>query len=308
MPDLLDPVFLNSLLRFVTPILFAALGGLWCQRVGVFNIALEGQLLAGAFAAVAGSYYLHSALAGVISAAFAGALFGALFALLVVRFRADAIITALALNLFSAGLSVFLLRSLFGVRGAFRDPGIVGLEPVGLPLIDDLPIAGPVLGPLLSGHSILVYLALAAVVLSHLLLFYHRWGLRVRAVGEQPAAANALGVGADRVRYSVITGAGMLCALGGAQLALGNVTLFVENMSAGRGWIAVVAVMLGQAYPLAVAAACGLFGSVDSLSFRLQGLGLVSQLSDALPYIITLTSLIIIAVYRKCTTTRRIKS
>lgn len=304
MPDLLDPVFLNSLLRFVTPILFAALGGLWCQRVGVFNIALEGQLLAGAFAAVAGSYYLHSALAGVISAAFAGALFGALFALLVVRFRADAIITALALNLFSAGLSVFLLRSLFGVRGAFRDPRIVGLEQVRLPLIDDLPIVGP----LLSGHSILVYLALAAVVLSHLLLFYHRWGLRVRAVGEQPAAANALGVRADRVRYSVITGAGMLCALGGAQLALGNVTLFVENMSAGRGWIAVVAVMLGQAYPLAVAAACGLFGSVDSLSFRLQGLGLVSQLSDALPYIITLTSLIIIAVYRKCTITRRIKS
>jgi simple sugar transport system permease protein len=263
---------------------------------------LEGLLLLGAFAAVAGSYYMQSALAGVITAMLAGALGAGLYALLVVRWRGDEIIVALALNLLIAGLTVFLPRSLFAVHGVLRDPRIAGLERIDLPLLSRL----PVLGPLLSGHTALDYLALLLVILSHLLLFYHRWGLRVRAVGEQPAAAMAAGVNAGRVRCGVIVLSGMLCALGGAQLALGNVTLFVENMSAGRGWIAVVAVMLGQAYPLAVFSACVLFGAVDSLSFRLQGLGLVSQLTDALPYGITLISLIIIAGYRKYTSKRKV--
>lgn len=295
MPDWLDAAFLNSILRFVTPILLAALGGMWCQRVGVFNIALEGLLLLGAFAAVAGSYIAESAVIGVFAAMLAGALGAGIFALFVVRLRADAIVIALALNLLMLGLTAFLLRSWFQVKGVLRDARIVGLDTIELSWLD----AVPLLKSLLSGHTALTYLALLLVVLSHGLMFYHRWGLRIRGVGERPQAALTQGVNASRIRAVVIIISGMLCALGGAQLALGNVTLFVENMSAGRGWIAVVAVMLGQAHAFGVFLASLLFGFVDSLSFRLQGLGLVTQLTEALPYLITLASLIVIAIQRR---------
>ena len=298
-----DPIFLNSILRFVTPILLAALGGLWCQRVGVFNIALEGLILVGAFAAVVGSYYAQSAFVGILTAMFAGALCAGIFAVLVVRLRADEIVVALALNLLIAGLTVFLLRSLFQVKGVLRDPRIVGLDTIKLPWLEDVSI----IGPFLSGHTSLTYLALLLVMISHWVMFYHRWGLRVRGVGEKPQAAQTLGVSATKTRGTVIIISGMLCALGGAQLALGNVTLFVENMSAGRGWIAVVAVMLGQAHAFAVFLASLLFGFVDSLSFRLQGLGLVAQLTEALPYLMTLVSLIIIALRRKFKSLRQNK-
>ncbi|MEE8139042.1 MAG: ABC transporter permease, partial [Thermoanaerobaculia bacterium] len=180
-----------------------------------------------------------------------------------------------------------LLRTLFGVRGAFRDPALVGLKTHALPGVAGL----PVLGPLLSGHTLLVYLALLLVVVVHFLLFRSIVGLRLRGVGEHPEAALTLGVRVDALRYLALVVSGGLCGLAGAQLSLGNVTLFVENMSAGRGWMAVVAVMLGRAHPLGVLAASLLFGFSDSLGFRLQGLDLPSQLTEALPNVVTLASL-----------------
>lgn len=294
MTDLLnpfDPALLNSIFRFVTPILLAALGGLICDRAGVFNIALEGMLLVGAFGAVIGSFYAENALAGVLTAMVAGVAIAFIFALLTVTFRADMIVVGIALNLFVSGTTIFLLRTMLGGRGAFQDPRIQGLEAIELPLVGHIPF----LGPLVSGHTWVVYLAWLLVIVLHLLLFRHAIGLRLRGVGERPEAAAALGVAVSRLRYGVILISGMLCGLGGAQLALGNVTLFVEEMSAGRGWIAVVAVMLGQAHPLGVFAASLLFGFVDSLSFRIQGLGLPAQFTDMLPYVVTLLSLFVIA-------------
>lgn len=291
----LDPTLLNSIFRFVTPILLAALGGLLCDRVGVFNIALEGMLLTGAFTAVVGSYYFESSLAGVLAAMLGGAAVGLIFALLTVTFRADMIVVGIAINLFASGTTIFLLRSLFGVKGAFQDPRIQGLAKIDIPVIDEM----PVLGPLISDHTWLVYLSWLLVIGLNILLFRHALGLRLRGVGERPQAAATLGIDVPRLRYGVILVSGLLCGLGGAQLALGNVTLFVEDMSAGRGWIAVVAVMLGQAHPLGVFAASTLFGFVDSLSFRIQGLGLPSQFTEMLPYVVTLLSLIAIAFQRQ---------
>ena len=189
--------------------------------------------------------------------------------------------------LLASGLTVYLLRSIFGVKGAFQDPALVGLPSHRLPLLDGMPL----LGPLFSGHSSVVYLALALTVALHLVLFRHVAGLRLRGVGEHAEAAMTLGVSVDRVRWTALLAAGGLCGLAGAQLSLGNVTLFVENMSAGRGWIAVVAVMFGRAHPFGVLAACLLFGLTESLGFRLQGLRLPSQLTESLPYLVTLGSL-----------------
>lgn len=290
---LFDASLLQSTLRFVAPILLAALGGLICERAGVFNIALEGLMLTGAFAAVAGSYYGGS-LTGVATAAGAGAAMAGVIALFAVRLRGDEIVVGIAVNLLAAGLTVFLLRALFGVKGAFQDPRIEGLAKIRWPLIDGLPIVGD----LLSGHSWLAYLSLVLVALVWLVLFHHPLGLQLRGVGEHPQAAATLGVDAGAVRAGALLASGVLCGLAGAQLALGNVTLFVEGMSAGRGWIAVVAVMLGRAHPAGVALACLAFGFTDSLGFRLQGREIPSQLTSTLPYAVTLAGLAFIASRR----------
>jgi len=296
---LFDASLLNSAFRFVTPILLAALGGALCQRVGVFNIALEGLMLTGAFAAVAGSYLFTNAGLGVLTAVLASALLAAVFALFTVTLGSDEIVAGIAINLLAAGLTVFLLRTLFGVKGAFQDPRIVGLAKLDLPAIEKV----PVLGPLLSGHTWIVYLSLLLVVVIQFLLFRHRLGLRMRGVGENPEAALSLGVRVQAIRFGTLVVSGALCGLAGAQLSLGNVTLFVENMSAGRGWMAVVAVMLGRAHPLGVLGASFLFGFTDSLGFRLQGLRLPSQFTEMLPYLVTLLSLFLFAAYRQRTST-----
>jgi ABC-type uncharacterized transport system permease subunit len=292
---LFDATLLNSTFRFVTPILLAALGGALCQQVGIFNIALEGLMLSGAFAAVAGSYFFHSAGLGVLTALLAGAGLAAVFALFTVKLSSDEIVTGIAINLLAAGLTVFLLRTLFGVKGAFQDPAIVGLSALEIPGIRSI----PVLGPVFSGHSLIVYLSLLLVVVVQFLLFRHRLGLRIRGIGENPEAALTLGVQVSALQFGTLVLAGALCGLGGAQLSLGNVTLFVENMSAGRGWMAVVAVMLGRGHPLGVFAASLLFGFTDSLGFRLQGLRLPSQFTETLPYLMTLLSLFLVATYRR---------
>ena len=291
---ILDATLLHSTLRFVAPILLAALGGLICQRAGVFNVALEGLLLTGAFAAVAGSYWAGP-LAGVAIAVLAGAAMAAVLAIFAVGLRADEIVAGIAVNLLASGLTIFLLRALFGVRGAFQDPRLEGLGKIHLPVLERIPL----LGPLLSGHSWVIYFSGLLVAAVWVLLFHHPLGLRLRGVGEHADAAATLGVSVRWTRASAVILSGMLCGLAGAQLSLGNVTLFVEGMSAGRGWIAVVAVLLGRAHPVGVAAACLVFGFTDSLGFRLQGREIPSQFTAMLPYVVTLAGLAILESRRR---------
>ena len=293
--SLIDPTFLNSIFRFVTPILFAALGGLLCDRVGIFNISLEGLMLTGTFAAVVGIYFTGSSLLGVLFAMVAGGTVASIYAVLVVYYRADMIVMGIATNILASGLTVFLLRTIFNIKGTFNDPAIIGLEKIRIPLIHHIPL----LGPLLSNHTWLVYASWAAVITTFFFLFRHALGMRIRGIGERPEASASLGINVRRYQFIVLVVAGMLSAAGGAQLSLGSVNLFVENMSAGRGWIAVVAVMLGQSHPYGVFGAALLFGFVDSLSFRIQGMGLPQQFTEMLPYVITLLALFLIAFERK---------
>jgi simple sugar transport system permease protein len=282
-----DPAFVGAIPRFVAPILLAALGGTLCQRVGVFNIALEGMMLGGAFAAVAASYAAGSALAGVAAAMLAGMLVGALFAAASVWKRGDAIVVGIALDILASGVTIFALRALFGVRGAFDDPRIVALPRFDVPLLADV----PGIGPFFAGQTALVWLAIVAVAVVHGFLFWHPLGIRWRGVGEHPAAARSAGVSVNRAQAAALIVCGLLCGLAGAQLAIGTVSLFVENMTAGRGWIAVVVVLLGAARPALVAVVAVLFGVVDAAGFRLQGLGLPQQLTEMLPYVVTLAAL-----------------
>jgi ABC-type uncharacterized transport system permease subunit len=293
--QIFDATLLNSTFRYITPILLAALGGLICERVGIFNIALEGLMLWGAYFAVVGSYYAENAFVGVLAAMGLGIALAAVFGVIVIPLKGNMIVSGIALNLLIAGATVFLLRAMFGVKGAFQDPRIQGLGKINLPMVENL----PVLGPMLSGHSWLVYLSWVLVVVVYILLFKTALGLRMRGVGEQPEAAATLGVNVNWMRFGAILASGALCGLAGAQLSLGQVTLFVENMSAGRGWIAVVANMLGQANPIGVFLASVLFGLADSIGFRLQAYGLPTQFTGMVPYLVTLIALFFIAVRRK---------
>lgn len=293
--SLFDAALFNSVFRFVTPVLLAALGGALCERAGVFNIGLEGLMLTGAFAAVVGSFFGGSAIMGVLLAVLAGAAMAALFSLFVVTLRANDIVVGIGINILSVGLTMFLLRAIFDVGGAFQDPAINGLSRVNLPFVASI----PVLGPLISGHTWIVYGSWMIAVGAFFMLFKQAVGLRLRGVGENSEAAATLGVKVSKYRHAVLILSGVLCGLAGAQLSLGNVTLFVDGMSAGRGWIAVVAVMLGRAHPLGVVAASFLFGFTDALGFRLQGLEFPSQFTESLPYLVTLGSLFVFSAYRR---------
>jgi simple sugar transport system permease protein len=286
---MIDAALFSSALGALTPILLAALAGALCQRAGVFNISLEGTMLVGAFSGVAGSWYTGSVWLGVLTAVIAGTAYSLILAVGHVSLGGDAIVLGVAINLLAVGLTSFLIRTVFGTRGTFSDPALQGLRSVHLPGIADIPFVGEVL----SGHSVLVYASWLAVVLLAVLLYRHPWGLRLRGIGERPSAAASLGVSVTRYRYGVILVGGALCGLAGAQLALGNVTLFSENMTAGRGWIAVVAVMLGRALPYGVLAAAVLFGLAEAFGFRLQGIGLPQQATDAAPYVVTLLALFV---------------
>lgn len=292
---LLDPAFLASVPRFLTPILLAALGGAICERAGVFNIALEGFILVGAFCAVLGSYLLGSEWWGALAAVAGGVAMGLLFAEFSLRRGGDDIVVSIGLNLFAAGVTVYLLRAIFDVSGAFRDPGIRGFGPIEIAGLSQV----PVIGSFFSGQSILFYFAIFAALALHFFFARHRLGLRIRAAGENPAGLVAGGVSPKRVRLYALVMCGALCGLAGAQLSIANVNLFVENMSAGRGWIAVVAVLLTRGHPLAVLLIAALFGFVDSFSFRVQGLGLPQQFSDMMPYLATLIVLIVLSMWRR---------
>jgi len=287
--QLFDAALLDSVVRASVPILLAAIGGLVCERAGVFQISLEGTMLVGAFTAVSVSYVSGNAYLGVLGAIAGGMATSSLLAVGHVSRKGDPIVIGIAINLLAVGLTGFLLPQFFDLRGVFRDPAIVGLEKYEIPLLADLPVVGNALFDM----TLVGYLAFVLVPVVWIMLFRTAVGLRLRGVGENPAAAHTRGVPVTTYQYTAVATSGLLAGLAGAQLALGNVVQFAENMTAGRGWIAVVAVLLGRAHPFGVLGACLLFGFAEGLGFRLQGNGFAVQATDALPWVATLLALVI---------------
>jgi ABC-type uncharacterized transport system permease subunit len=285
----LTPFLMQSAVQAITPILLAALAGVICGRVGVFNMAMEGQMLIGAFAGVCGSYVAHSAAVGVVVAIAATVTFSLILGFGATLFRGDVVVICIGMNLLASGLTAYLLRAWFNVSGTFSDPSIEGLTRIRLSFLQ----AVPVLGWGFARQTAITWGAWILVAVVAVVMFKTPLGLRLRGVGEQPDAAETLGVNVNRYRIVTVLVSGVLCGLAGAQLSLGAVSVFAEDMTAGRGWIAVVAVMLGRAHPVYSAAACALFGFADAVGLRLQGQGLPNQLTDIAPYVVTLLALAI---------------
>jgi len=288
MDQLFDASLLTSTLRMIAPILLAALGGAVCARVGIFNVALEGLMLTGAFTAIVGNHILGNVWLAVLFAMVCVMLMSLLLAYLTIHLNANMIVVGVALNFLATGLTTFCLFAIFNVKGSYYDQEMKGLPQWEIPLLENIPF----LGGVLSGHSPLVYLAFAAAALLQFFFFRTVKGFRLLAAGENPAAARSLGLKVSRIQYGAVLLSGALCGLAGAQLSLGQVTLFTENMTAGRGFIALVASMLGQNNPLGVVLSSLLFGFMDAVSIRLQGLSLPTQFTAMVPYVMTLLAML----------------
>ncbi len=266
-----------------TPLTYAALGGVISENAGVVNIGLEGIMAAGAFSAVVASYYTHNLVLAVVGALAVGAVFGLILAYFTVTQGADQIIVGMAINVLGVGGAAFLLAAIFGQPGASPEVTSFSTIAAGLP--------GNAAWPILFLRYALVWGALALIVGLQLFLYRTKRGVHVRAVGEAPHAALAAGIDVFRVRYAaVITGA-MLAALGGTYLSIGEVDLYSDGMVAGRGFIALAAVIFGRWTPLGAAGACLFFGFFSSLQIALQRANVPAQLLEMLPYLLTIVAI-----------------
>lgn len=280
----------RQMLRSATPVALAATGGAMTEHAGVMNIGMDGMILIGAFVSVAVSAVTGSALLGVLCAVLAGVLVGLFFALFVVKFRSDEFIIGTALNIFAAGLTVFLLWAIFGVRGTLRTDA--GLPAVRLVLVEKIPF----LGEILSGNSLFVYLTVLIVAAFWTLVYRTPWGFWLRAAGEHPQTLRTAGVSPEKMRWEASVLCGALCGLAGAQLALGNVTMFSEGMSNSRGYVAFACVIFGGANPAKAYLAALMFGFFDALGYRLQDYGISANLTSMIPYLITVAMMVLVVV------------
>jgi len=277
---------LDSALRMATPLILASLGGLFSERSGVVNIALEGILLTGAFASIVATYYTGNPWAGVFAGVFAGILVSLIHAIVSIVFKADQIVSGVAINLLAMGLTQFLTWIIWG--SSANSPPVQGMAHWSLP-----ETWGPVargVNTVIGHYPPLVYVALALVAVSHVVLFRTPFGLRLRATGEHPEAVDTLGVSVHAMRFAGVLMSGAFAGLGGAFLAL-NTHQFVKNMSAGRGFIALAAMIFGKWNPVGAFAACLLFGYAEAVQMGLQGQAVPTQFVQMIPYLLTMVAL-----------------
>jgi simple sugar transport system permease protein len=292
---------LDSTIRLATPLLLACLAGLFSERAGIFDIGLEGKMLAAAFmsaaiAAVTGNVWL-----GLLCGIAASMVLSAIHGLASITFRGNQLISGVAINFLAAGITVVVAQDWFRQGG--RTPPLIGegrFNPITLPFADAaerVPVIGPAYSELVSGHSIVVYIAFLAVPLSWWVLYRTRFGLRLRAVGENPAAVDTAGVSVVRLRYAAVAIAGVLCGIAGAYLSTALQAGFIKDMSAGRGFIALAALIFAKWRPWAALYTCLLFGLFQALELRpdvietVAGTKVNSALLGALPYIMTVVIL-----------------
>ena len=292
MVDIIDIVnvgLLAAALRMATPLVYASLGGLFSERAGVVNIGLEGMMLIGAFSGVLTTFYISNPWLGVLAGVLAGGLIGLVHGIVTVKFAGNQVVSGTGINLFALGFTAYMSQTIWGSRGASQS--VQGLGTITIPLLRDVPVIGNALDTLFS-QTPLVYIMFLVVVISYIVLLKTPWGLRIRAVGEHPAAADTAGINVYRTKYLCLVLSGMLAGLGGVFLSLGQLNLFVLGMTGGRGFIALAAMILGGWKPFGALGASLFFGLAYALQMRLQSIGLLpAQIVLAIPYILTVVVL-----------------
>lgn len=285
---LLGTVTLGATIRMATPVLFTAIGGCFTQKVGTFCIAFECFMLSAAFFAAWGSFLTASPLVGAVFAVLTGVFLALLYGLFVLHFHANAVIVSIAFNFGAWAGTTLLLTKIFGVRGYFFSPKIKGFSAVSLPLLSKMSY----IREIINKQSILVYLAYILIPLSFVLMYKTAFGLRVRGIGKSEIAAKTAGISILRYRWLSLFLMGALSGLGGAYITLSGLNIFSENMTAGRGFLAFAAILVGDGNPLKVAPICLLFAYMDALNLELSSRGMPVQLLKMLPYFMVLLVLL----------------
>lgn len=275
---------LASSIRLATPYLFAAIGESFGQLSGVVNLGVDGIMLLSAFVAIAVALGTGSLWLGVLAAIIVGVLMGLLMSFISVTLKAEQGISGIGLYMFGLGLSALLFKVYFGTVKT-----IIGFQPVKIPLLGDIPVIGPVF----FNQSVMVYAAFLLVPLAWWILEKTTWGLKLKAVGQNPAAADSLGVGVNRVRYVAVCVGSALAGVAGASLSLAMVNLFQENLTAGMGFIAVALVYFGGWRPMGIMLGALLFSTVNAVQLWMQvlGVGIPSDIAVMLPYLLTIVAL-----------------
>ena len=280
---------LSAGIRLSTPILLAALGEIFSERAGVLKISIEGEMLIGALAGFLGAYYFKHLWIGVCCGMMAAALYGLIAGFFSITLNVDQVITGITLNLLALGVTGFIYRLMLGQ--SFIPPSITPLAPIKIPGLCDLPFVGPIL----FSQNLIVYATFFLLTpCSAFVLFKTPFGLNLRAVGEYPLAADTVGIRVLATRYACVMIGGLFSGLGGACMTLAQLNMFTENLTAGRGFIALAAVIFGRWHPFGAMAATLLFGVADALQLRLQGIGvnIPYQFLLMLPYLLTIFALV----------------
>lgn len=289
MNELFTLALLFSAIRLATPLIFAALGGLFSERSGVINIALEGLMLAGAFTAAVATYQLHNPFLGLLCAMAAGGALAFVYAIACIKFQADQVVAGMAINFIMFGLPALISGAVYDSSGSTPQIDITEQIPS---LLSFLHISGP---SFLKDISVVSFLGFLLVPICWYILYKTPFGLRIRATGENPEAADAAGVNVVRLRYVAVVISGILAAAGGAYLSTGQSSLFTRNMTAGRGFIALAALILAKWRPVQVLIACLFFGFTEALAIQMQGVikmpsgeDVPVQFIQMIPYILTI--------------------
>ncbi|HET7480932.1 MAG TPA: ABC transporter permease [Rubrobacteraceae bacterium] len=278
-------LILASTIRNATPLIFAALGGMFSERSGVVNIGLEGLMIIGAFAGVVGAFFSGSAVIGLATAVAAGLIFALIHAVMCITFEADQIISGTAINLLALGGTGFLMVVIFGSGGT--SPKVESFKPIAIPGLSDIPL----IGQAFFNQSILVYLMYLLVPVTLFVVFRTPFGLRLRATGEVPEAVDTAGVSVTRMRYYGVALSGILASFGGVYLSMSLLSAFTEGMTNGRGFIALAALVFGRWNPLGAAGAALLFGFAQAITFRVPQDVIPNEFVHMLPYILTIVVL-----------------
>ncbi|MDD5367858.1 MAG: ABC transporter permease [Anaerolineaceae bacterium] len=286
---LLTEEFLYATIRIATPIILAALGEVFLERSGVINLGMEGMMLMGALFGVVGASMSGNTWIGLLTAIVIGVVVALIFGLSVITLRANQIVAGAAINITALGLTTFLNRVIFGIRPLPVQINV--LTPWPVPILSKIPVIGHVL----FEQDPLVYLAYFVIIISTFILFRTTWGLKIRSVGEHPRAADTVGISVNKWRYICLMFNGVMCGIAGASLSLVQLNTFTDNMTTGRGFIAMAAVIFGRWNPIGAALASLVFGGASALQLRLQAfqIGISNQFLLMIPYLLTLVGVII---------------
>ncbi len=293
----------SSTLRMCAPLLYCSLAAAICSKAKVFNISMEGTMMAAAFFSIVANYYTHSVFLSVLAGVASGVIVSLIVGFFIVRLNASPVVVGMAVNTMMVGVTTYLMYIIFGTKGVFTDPSLVGLPKITIPFAEKL----PTLAAMLSGLTAIDYLSFVMAIAVYIFLYKTVAGFHVRAIGINDAAARSLGTPVERYQYATIGFAGVLCGLAGVLLSMGSVTLFIQNITSGRGYIAMAANNLGKSHPIGVLVSSLFFGCCQALGNFLQNTSLKGQITASIPYAATIIALVIFSVEKRRAKNKKIR-